>query len=324
MSQQEPQYITVQVQQPSAAGSKLQFTVNGQLLTVTVPTFLPAGASLKVPVPPAAAPPPNAQPATQSLQMTVTVPAGAVPGAAIQLKIPDGRQIQVHVPAGKKQGDTFLVQVPAPAQVAAPQPALEPAVAAPLPAPAATTSDPAPAAASLVVPAEIPRYECSPPKGMLGLVFINAQGGPCVSQIRASSVLCGQVQLGDRLISIDEMDTTAMSKEDAVALLGARAELARRLVFESIGVAAPGAELPPIAAASPIARDATAGDIAGANPANIKVTGEQQFALLSILAGAIGLVVGVVTLVATVDLAGAAGWLFALLLTIGMGSVVGA
>jgi hypothetical protein len=264
------------------------------------------------------------QGSVQKIQLQVTVPAGAVPGTTIQLKIPDGRQIQVQVPAGKKQGDAFLVNVPALAQVAAPQPALEPAVAAPLPAPAATTSDPAPAAASLVVPAEIPRYECSPPKGKLGVVFSDAQGGPCVSEIRPSSVLCGQVQLGDRLISIDEMDTTGMSGNDAVALLVARAELARRLVFESIEVAAPGAELPSIAAASPIARDATAGDIAGANPANIKVTGEQQFALLSILAGAIGLVVGVVTLVATVDLAGAAGWLFALLLTIGMGSVVGA
>ena len=75
------------------------------------------------------------------------------------------------------------------------------------------------------------RYECRPPKGNIGVVFTDAQeGGPCVDVILASSVLRGQVKFGDRLVSIDEIDTTAMSAEIAARLLAARGESSTRVL----------------------------------------------------------------------------------------------
>jgi len=75
------------------------------------------------------------------------------------------------------------------------------------------------------------RYECRPPKGNIGVVFTDAQeGGPCVGVILASSVLRGQVKFGDRLVSIDEIDTTAMSGAKANGLLAARGESSARVL----------------------------------------------------------------------------------------------
>ena len=50
-------------------------------------------------------------PASQQLVLTVTVPAGVLPGQVIQIQAPDGRIVNVTVPPQCGPGSSFQVQV---------------------------------------------------------------------------------------------------------------------------------------------------------------------------------------------------------------------
>ena len=74
----------------------------------------PAQAPAQPPVaaPPMAAPPAAAPPAaTDSTSMTITVPPGVVSGQVLTVTLPDGRSVNVQVPAGCNAGSQFTITV---------------------------------------------------------------------------------------------------------------------------------------------------------------------------------------------------------------------
>lgn len=76
------------------------------------------------------------------------------------------------------------------------------------------------------------RIELIVPPGKLGVVIDTPLSGiPYVHAIKDSSVLFGQVAIGDKLISVDGIDTTAMSAIKVSKLISSKAENQRTLVF---------------------------------------------------------------------------------------------
>lgn len=76
-------------------------------------------------------------------------------------------------------------------------------------------------------------FEIIAPAGKLGMVIDTPSGGmPVVHAIKETSVLAEQVRVGDRLISVDEEDTTGMTAMQVSKLISAKSENpARALVF---------------------------------------------------------------------------------------------
>jgi hypothetical protein len=77
------------------------------------------------------------------------------------------------------------------------------------------------------------RVEVIAPAGKLGVVIDTPSGGvPIVHAIKESSVLAKQVQVGDRLVSVDDEDTTGMTAMQVSKLISLRADSdSRTLVF---------------------------------------------------------------------------------------------
>ena len=79
------------------------------------PVAAPPVAAPPVAAPPAAAPPAAAPPeppaATDSTSMTITVPPGVVSGQVLTVTLPDGRSVNVQVPAGCNAGSQFTITV---------------------------------------------------------------------------------------------------------------------------------------------------------------------------------------------------------------------
>jgi len=77
------------------------------------------------------------------------------------------------------------------------------------------------------------RFQVDAPAGKLGVVIDTPSGGvPVVHAIKDSSVLAGSVKVGDRLISVDDEDTTALTAMQVSKLISSKSsQPARTLVF---------------------------------------------------------------------------------------------
>jgi LPXTG-motif cell wall-anchored protein len=70
------------------------------------------------------------------------------------------------------------------------------------------------------------------PPGFLGFRVCSTNGGvPVVRDIRDDSILRGRVQIGDKLISVDQQDVSKMSGEQVSKLIGSKREYYRLLIF---------------------------------------------------------------------------------------------
>ena len=71
------------------------------------------------------------------------------------------------------------------------------------------------------------------PPGSLGVVVGTITGVPAIHAIKDTSKIIDEVQIGDRLISVDGEDTTQMSAIRVSNLIGSKASNAKRiLVFK--------------------------------------------------------------------------------------------
>ena len=68
------------------------------------------------------------------------------------------------------------------------------------------------------------------PAGSLGVVLGNPSGYPVVHAIKDTSVIIDEIEIGDRLISVDGQDTTGMSAIRVSSLIGSKAMNPRRLL----------------------------------------------------------------------------------------------
>ena len=86
------------------------------------------------------------------------------------------------------------------------------------------------------------RFDVVAPAGKLGMVIDTPNGGlPVVHAIKDTSVLADSVRVGDRLLSVDGEDCTAMSAMQVSKLISLKSEKpARVLVFARSRVAASG------------------------------------------------------------------------------------
>ena len=77
------------------------------------------------------------------------------------------------------------------------------------------------------------RIEVIAPAGKLGMVIDTPSGGaPVVHAIKETSVLASKVQVGDRLIFVDDEDTTGMTAMQVSKLISIKADNSwRTLVF---------------------------------------------------------------------------------------------
>lgn len=77
------------------------------------------------------------------------------------------------------------------------------------------------------------QVEVIAPSGVLGLILeTNEDGIPIVNNVKASSVLTGQVHVGDRLLSVDGQDVTVMLASDVSKLIAFKKHKPeRRLLF---------------------------------------------------------------------------------------------
>jgi hypothetical protein len=77
------------------------------------------------------------------------------------------------------------------------------------------------------------QFEVLAPAGILGLILeTNKDGVPTINNIKPASVLADQVQIGDRLLSVDGIDVSIMLASDVSRLIAYRKEaLIRRFVF---------------------------------------------------------------------------------------------
>lgn len=77
------------------------------------------------------------------------------------------------------------------------------------------------------------RIEVDAPPGVLGLVLeTNVDGIPVVHAIKPNSVLSGNVQIGDRLLSVDGHDVSVMLASDVSKLIASKKDQpSRRFIF---------------------------------------------------------------------------------------------
>jgi hypothetical protein len=77
------------------------------------------------------------------------------------------------------------------------------------------------------------RFEVLAPSGVLGLILeTNKEGVPTIDNIKPLSVLADQVQIGDRLLSVDGIDVSVMLASDISRLIASRREApVRKFVF---------------------------------------------------------------------------------------------
>jgi hypothetical protein len=77
------------------------------------------------------------------------------------------------------------------------------------------------------------QFEVLAPAGILGLILeTNKDGVPTIHNIKAASVLAAQVQIGDRLLSVDGIDVSIMLASDVSRLIASRKDApVRKFVF---------------------------------------------------------------------------------------------
>jgi len=77
------------------------------------------------------------------------------------------------------------------------------------------------------------QYEVLAPAGVLGLILeTNMDGVPCINNVKPSSILIDQVQVGDKLLSVDDQDVTVMLASGVSKLIASKKDQpVRRLVF---------------------------------------------------------------------------------------------
>ena len=81
-------------------------------------------------------------------------------------------------------------------------------------------------------PRLIHRFEVTVPPGKLGIVMDNSPSGtPMVFAVKPESVLARDVQVGDRLLSVDQEDVTVMSAIQVSKLISLKNDQERTLVF---------------------------------------------------------------------------------------------
>lgn len=79
-------------------------------------------------------------------------------------------------------------------------------------------------------------FEVKVPPGLLGMVVDTPNGGvPVVRAIKPESILVGQVQIGDRLIAVDQQDVTRMTAIDVSNMISLKQNKPRILVFVRLG-----------------------------------------------------------------------------------------
>jgi hypothetical protein len=76
-------------------------------------------------------------------------------------------------------------------------------------------------------------FEVLAPAGVLGLILeTNEDGVPTINNIKPASVLANQVEIGDRLLSVDGIDVSVMLASDVSRLIASRKEApVRKFVF---------------------------------------------------------------------------------------------
>ena len=72
---------------------------------------------------------------------------------------------------------------------------------------------------------------CVAPPGKLGIIIDTGTDGAVVYHVKDGSPLQGMVSIGDRIIEIDDIDTSNMSATKVSILLGEKAKSYRRLTF---------------------------------------------------------------------------------------------
>ena len=81
-------------------------------------------------------------------------------------------------------------------------------------------------------PRRIRRFDVTVPPGKLGIVMDNSPSGtPMVYAVKPESVLAGDVQVGDLLLSVDQEDVTVMSAIQVSKLISLKNDKERELVF---------------------------------------------------------------------------------------------
>jgi len=90
------------------------------------------------------------------------------------------------------------------------------------------------------------RFEVDAPSGKLGMVIDTPSGGvPVVHAIKETSVLADRVGVGDRLMSVDDEDTTGLTAMQVSKLISQKAENpSRMLVFARTRARTESADLP--------------------------------------------------------------------------------
>ena len=107
-----PETLTIQVPPGAIPGSVCRIGLtDGRHLDVTVPAGVQPGTQFTIPVPPG-----NVGAGVASVYapetVTIQVPPGTAPGAVFRIKLTDGRDLDVTVPAGVLPGTQLTVAVP--------------------------------------------------------------------------------------------------------------------------------------------------------------------------------------------------------------------
>jgi C-terminal processing protease CtpA/Prc len=71
------------------------------------------------------------------------------------------------------------------------------------------------------------------PKGKLGVVIDTTKHGPVVFQVKDGSPLQGAVFPGDRIIAIDDIDTTGKTASNITTIMASKAFSERRITVVS-------------------------------------------------------------------------------------------
>jgi hypothetical protein len=78
---------------------------------------------------------------------------------------------------------------------------------------------------------EVSRTELWAPPGKLGVAIDVVNGHPVVHSLKAGSALEGFLSKGDRIVQIDEIDTSLMSAADVTSLMVRRMNDRRKIVY---------------------------------------------------------------------------------------------
>jgi hypothetical protein len=75
--------------------------------------------------------------------------------------------------------------------------------------------------------------ECIAPPGKLGVVIDTTRDGPNVQLVKEGSPLENQIFPGDRIISVDSVDTTSMSASNVTKIMASKMDATRKITVSS-------------------------------------------------------------------------------------------